>query len=107
MNDSCTEMSEKHLVAVSFLGAGTGSDLANLYCEACIEGDDSIAVDQLAADIIDELDVVKLVSDGTLTSASRGFWQFSNNWSKVLANIRNEGRGVFTQRSSGNTEADE
>ena len=87
MNGDRAGKSEGQVTIASFMVAGTGSDLANLCHEACLENDDSIIADQLASDIADGLDVVKLICDGTLTSESRGFWHFSNHWPKVVARL--------------------
>ncbi len=87
MNCVDVEKSGEHGVIASFATIGTGSDLANLYCEEVLKNDDGIVVDQLVSDVIDGLDVVKLICDGTLTSESRGFWQLSNHWPKVVARL--------------------
>ena len=87
MNGDRAGKSEGHVTIASFMVAGTGSDLANLCYEACLENDDSIVADQLASDIAGGLDVVRLIYDDTLTSESRGFWEISNLWAKVVARL--------------------
>ena len=87
MNCDRAEKNEGHSAIVSFTTVGTGSDLANLHYDAFLKNGDGIVADQLASDIIDGLDVGKLIRDGTLTSESRGFWQFSNHWPKVVTRL--------------------
>lgn len=87
MNCEDAEKSGEQGVISSFATIGTGSDLANLYCEAVLKNDDGIVVDQLVSDVIDGLDVVKLICDGSLTNESRGFWQFCNDWPKVAERL--------------------
>ncbi len=58
-----------------------------MHYDAFLKNGDEIVADQLASDIIDGLDVGKLIRDGTLTSESRGFWQFSNHWPKVVTRL--------------------
>ena len=87
MNCDCAEKNEEYRVIASFATIGTGSDLANLFCEAVLKNDDELVDVQLASDITGGLDVVKLIRDGTLTGESRGFWQLSNHWPKVVTRL--------------------
>ena len=87
MSVDCTGKDEEGTAIVSFAAAVTGSDLASLCYDAFLTNNDASVATRLASDIVGGLDVVKLICDGTLTSESRGFWQLSNHWSKVVARL--------------------
>ena len=71
----------------SFANVENGRDLASSYREVFFQGKGNVAAEQLATVIADGLDAAKLICDGTLTSKSPGFWQLSNGWPKVAANL--------------------
>lgn len=83
----CTPESKDPKKVESFATVGNGKALANLYSELYSRNEDGIAADQLATAIVDGLDVAKLICDGTLTNDSRGFWQLSSSWPKVVSRL--------------------
>ena len=83
----CTPESKGPKTVDSLATVGNGKALANLYSELCSKNENGIAADQLAIAIVDGLDVAKLICDGTLTNDSRGFWQLSSGWPKVVTRL--------------------
>ena len=87
MTDTCVTECKGTMKVVCFTTVGNGNDLAILYSRLDSGNGEGIAAEQLASAIVGGLDIVKLTCDGTLTSESRGFWQLSNGWSKVVAHL--------------------